>query len=54
MTNSRGESVGDMIVRIRIEEMLENPARQPEILARFTPRSIQRARWPLHVEQVSA
>lgn len=41
-----GESVGDMIVRTRKQQMREQPERAAEIAARFTPRSLQYETWP--------
>ena len=52
MANSLGETVGDMIVRVRIEEMREHPERADQIRARFTPRSLQYRKWPPAATQV--
>jgi hypothetical protein len=46
MANSNGETVGDMIVRDRLDEMARHPERAAEIRARFTPRSLRYAVWP--------
>lgn len=46
MTNSRGETVGDMIVRERYEQMARSPKLADEIAKRPTPRSIRNAVWP--------
>lgn len=40
------ETVGDMIVRHRLEEMARHPKRAAEIRKRFRPRSLQNQTWP--------
>lgn len=46
VANSLGETVGDMIVRVRIEAIGRDPHRAAEIRGRFTPRSLFNAKWP--------
>ena len=52
MANSYGETVGDMIVRQRLEEMEAHPERAAEIRERFTPRSLRHRKWPLRQDAV--
>jgi hypothetical protein len=44
--NLSRETVGDMIVRHRKQEMLEHPERAEILARRFTPRSLQYQTWP--------